>query len=176
MAKTKAQKKELVTKYRELLGNTKSVFIVKPSGVSANESVELKKKLFEVGSTYNVVKNAIFKIALKEEGLPAIENLDQDEHAIVFVEDQVTEAAKIINEFAKETEKIEIQAGIFDKNAISGAQVKELAELPSKDALIAQLLSVFNAPIEGVVNVINGNTRNLVQVMQAIADQKQATN
>lgn len=175
MAKTKQQKKELVTTYRGFLENARSVYVLKPNGVTANESVQLKKDLFNVGSSYNIVKNAIFKIALKEEGLPEISELDKEEHAVVFVQDQITEAAKIINDFAKETEKLEIQAGILDKNAITGVQVKELAELPSKEVLLGQLLNVFNAPLTGILNVMNGNTRSLVQVLKAIADNKQAT-
>ena len=172
MAKSKQQKKELVKLYRDSLGKSKSVFIVKPSGVTANESVQLKKELYNLGGSYNIVKNTLFKIALKEEGLPELTQVDQNEHAVVFVEENVTEAAKLLNKFAQDTQKIELQAGIIDKKAHTGNQLKQLAQLPSKEILISQLLNVFNAPLTGFLNVLNGNTRNLVQVLKAISDKK----
>jgi large subunit ribosomal protein L10 len=174
MAKTRKFKEELVKIYREKISNSKSVFIIKPAGITANESVKIKKDLISVGSTYNVVKNSIFSIALEQEGLPAVQNLDANEHAVVFTDENVSEAAKVINNFAKDTGRVEIQAGIYQKSLISGEDVVKLAELPSKDVLIAQVLNLFNAPLTGFVNVINANTRNLVYVMKAIADNKQA--
>lgn len=174
MAKTRKFKEELVKIYRERINNSKSVFIIKPAGITANESVQIKKDLISVGSSYNVVKNSIFSIALEQEGLPAVENLDANEHAVVFAGENISEASKVINTFAKDTGRVEIQAGIYDKNLISGEEVVKLAELPSKDVLIAQVLNLFNAPLTGFVNVINANTRNLVYVMKAIADNKQA--
>jgi len=68
MAKTRKFKEELVKIYREKISNSKSVFIIKPSGITANESVQIKKDLINVGSSYNVVKNSIFSIALEQEG------------------------------------------------------------------------------------------------------------
>lgn len=174
MAKTRKFKEELVKIYREKISNSKSVFIIKPAGITANESVKIKKDLISVGSTYNVVKNSIFSIALEQEGLPTVQNLDANEHSVVFTDENVSEAAKVINNFAKDTGRVEIQAGIYQKSLISGDDVIKLAELPSKDVLIAQVLNLFNAPLTGFVNVINANTRNLVYVMKAIADNKQA--
>lgn len=174
MARTRKYKEQLVDSYRASLAKTKSVFIIKPSGVTANESVQLKKDLNSIGSNYNIVKNSLFSIALEREGLPAIEELKQEEHAVVLAEENVTEAAKIIHKFAKDTEKIVIQAGILDGKHITGSDVINLANLPSKEVLIAQALSMFNSPMTGLLNVINANTRNLVFVLKAIADQKTA--
>ncbi len=173
MAKTRAYKEQMVKMYRENLQRAKSVFVLKPKGLSANESVQLKKELKGIGSNYNIVKNSLFSIALEQEGLPKLNHLAQNEHAVVFAEESVTEAAKIINNFAKESEKIEIQAGLYDKKTISGEEIVKLAELPSKDILLGQLLNMFNAPISSFMNVINANSRNLVFVLKAIADKKQ---
>lgn len=174
MAKTRKFKEQLVKSYREKLTNSKSVFIIKPSGITANESVKIKKDLINVGSSYNVVKNSIFAIALEQEGLPAVDSLSEKEHSVIFSGENISETAKVINDFAKESGKVEIQAGIYQKTYITGEDVVKLAELPSKDVLIAQVLNLFNAPLTGFVNVINANTRNLVYAMKAIADNKQA--
>ncbi len=174
MAKTKAYKQQLVNAYRESLKKAQSVFVVKPQGITANESVRLKKELKGLGSNYNIVKNSLFSIALEQEGLPEMTQLDHNEHAVIFAKDNVTEIAKVINNFAKESERIEIQTGLYEKKAITGEEIIKLAELPSKDVLLAQALNMFNAPLTGLLNVINANTRNLVFVLKAVADKKQA--
>ena len=174
MAKTKAYKQQLVNAYRESLNKAQSVFVVKPQGITANESVRLKKELKGLGSNYNIVKNSLFSIALEQEGLPKITELEHDEHAVIFAKENVTEIAKIINNFAKESERIEIQTGLYEKRSITGEEIVMLAELPSKDVLLAQALNMFNAPLTGVLNVINVNTRNLMFVLKAVADKKQA--
>ncbi len=174
MARTRKYKEQLVQSYRDSLAKNKYAFIVKPSGVTANESVQLKKDLNGVGSNYNIIKNSIFSIALEQEGLPAVEALKQEEHAVIFTDENATEAAKIIEKFAEETEKVEIQGGIYEGRYITGEEVISLAKLPSKEVLIAQALSMFNSPITGLLNVINANSRNLVYVLKAMADQKTA--
>lgn len=173
MAKSRAQKKEAIDELRARLQSSQTFFVVRPIGITANESSQLKKDTYEFDATYNVVKNNLLKVALKEEKLPELEILDNQEHAIVFVGDQVSEAAKVLSKFAKETDKMEIQGGMLKGSVITGAQVKELADLPSKEQLIGQLLSVFNGPVRGLVTVLNGNVRELVYALNAIAEAKQ---
>ena len=172
MARTRKYKEALVDSYKNKLKNSKFVFILKPSGVTANESVQLKKELTQLGSSYNIVKNSLFAIALKEEGLPENKNLENLEHAVVFVSEQATEAAKLINTFAKETDKLEIQSGIYEGQLISGDDVVRLAELPSKEVMIAQALSMFNAPLKGFMTVVNANTINLMYALKAVSAKK----
>lgn len=174
MTNPQERKKELVKMYREKLKDSTTILIVKPVGVTVNQSTQLKKDLYALDSNYNIVKNTLFKIALQEEGLPELDYLSSGEHAVIFTNDQVSEAAKIISAFAKETKnKVEIQGGLLDGEAISGEQVVSLANLPSKDQLIGQLLSVMNGPARNFVIVLQGNVREMVYVLNAIAEAKQ---
>jgi large subunit ribosomal protein L10 len=116
MAKTRKFKEELVKMYREKLSNSKSVFIIKPAGITANESVKIKKDLISVGSSYNVVKNSIFSIALEQEGLPAVESLAEKEHGVIFTGENITDAAKVINTFAKIQGKLKFKLEFIRKN------------------------------------------------------------
>lgn len=172
MAKTKAQKTELVNQYRERIQNSTCIIVFKPQKLNANDSVSVKKQLSEIGSTYNQVKNTLFKIALEQEKLPGGEMFLTEEHAVIFVDSQISESAKIINEFAKSTEKADILGGLLKGKEINASQVRELAELPSKEVLLGQLLSTFNGPLRGLVTVLNGNARELVQVINAIKETK----
>jgi large subunit ribosomal protein L10 len=82
--------------------------------------------------------------------------------------------AKIISEFAKDHDKLEVKAGMISRKVIGAEGVKSLANLPSKEVLVAQALGGLNAPITGFVNVLQGNIRNLVYALNAIAEKKTA--
>ena len=83
-------------------------------------------------------------------------------------------AAKILVDFAKKNDKLEIKAGFVDGKVINVDEVKALAELPPREVLIAKVLGGFNAPISGFVNVLNGNLRGLAVALNAIAEKKAA--
>jgi large subunit ribosomal protein L10 len=148
--------------------------VVKPIGVNPNESVKIKKELFGADSAYNVVKNSLFKIALKNKGLPGGEFFTSGEYAVAFTNDKISEAAKVIAKFVKDTEKMEIIGGVLDGAVIDASQVKNLSELPSKEVLLGQLLSVINGPLRGLVTVLNGNVRQLTYALNAIKEAKAA--
>ena len=80
--------------------------------------------------------------------------------------------AKVLSEYAKKYEKLELKVGVVEGKVIDLNGIKALAELPSREVLIARVLGGFNAPISGLVNVLNGNIRGLVVALNAIAEQK----
>jgi large subunit ribosomal protein L10 len=77
-----------------------------------------------------------------------------------------------MKEFIKETEKAEFKEGYLEHKLISAEKVNDLADLPSRDVLLAQVLAQMNAPVSGFVNVLAGNVRNIVTVIDNIRDQK----
>jgi len=173
MAKTKAQKKELVDEYKQKLAQSKTIYVVQPKALTPNEATQLKKELSSLDSTFNVVKNSLFKVALKEAGLPELAVFDTGEHGVLFSGAQVSEVAKVLAKFAKETEKLEISDGLLNGEKISAEQVKDLAELPAKDVLITQVLYIMNGPLRNLLSVMNGNMRDFINVLNNLKDQKQ---
>jgi len=173
MAKTKEQKKEIVKFYKEKLHNTKAVYFIEAQKITANESNELKKSLYDLNSFYHILKNRIFKIALREENIPEIENITKGQHAAIFTnEDNLTVTAKIIYEFIKEKGDLKIKGGILDKEIISAEQVIELASLPGINDLRAKLVYTLNAPINDFYTVLSGNIRGLINIFNAIKNTK----
>ncbi len=168
MAKSKQQKHDLVAKYKASIEDADAFFLVRPKGITVNESTDLKKELMGVESSYNVIKNTLFQIALQESGIDKLPHLEGEPHAVVFSKKQLSESAKILKAFAKKSEKLEIMSGVLGGKVLASAQVSALAELPSKDALIGQFLSVAIGPVRNLLNVMNGNTRKLVYVLNAI--------
>lgn len=170
MPRTRDQKKQKIEEYKEQIENSKALFFVRPKGITPNQAVELKKALYTELANFNVVKNTLFRIALKDAGINI--ELEDQENAIVFSDEKISAVAKIIKEFIKETEKAEIRAGFVEGKRISEAEVNALAELPSRDVLLAQVLATMQAPVSGFVRVLDGNLSGFVNVVNAIKDQK----
>ncbi len=172
MALTKTQKKNLIKEYEKKIKSSTALFIVNPKGLTPNEVAKLKKELFDLESSFNVVKNSLFKIALENTGV-SIE-IDKGEHAVLFANiEDFTQAAKILADFMKETEQMEFRVGFIEGNVIDTDQFKQLAELPSREVLLATVLNTMQAPITSFVQVLNGNITNFMNVVNAIKNQKE---
>ena len=84
------------------------------------------------------------------------------------------DAPKILSDYAKENNQFQVKAGFIDGGAVDAASIGELAQLPPKEVLLAQVLGGFNAPIQGFANVLNGTIRGLVIALNAIAEKQSA--
>ncbi len=172
-SKVVEKKKQVVQEIKEKIENSKSVVLVDYRGLDVAEVSELRKKYREAGVDYKVYKNTMMRFAFKEAGYEDfIENLTGPNGVAFSIEDAIG-AAKISDEFSKNNDKLKIKAGIVDGNIIGIEQIKELANIPSREVLIAKVLGSLNSPITGFVNVLQGNMRNLVYALDAIKDQKE---
>ncbi len=170
MPKTRQQKEEILNKVLENIKNSKSVVFANFEGLKVKEVEELRKKCKEAGVEYFVAKKTLLKKALEEEGYSDYD-LPGEVGSAFSMEDEVA-AAKVLNDFAKDHEQLQFIAGILENNMIDAEGVKNLAKLPSKDELLAKMVGSLKAPVSGFVNVLSGNLRGLVQVLNAIKEQK----
>lgn len=177
MAKTKAQKADLIKAYAESIKNSKAVYVVEPNKLTANQSTVLKKELFGLGSKFNFIKNTLFVKALEANSITEIPaGIKEGQKAVVFSSDKVSESAKVLKTFLEHKDNkdvIKIVAGYLDNKALSATQINEIADLPSREVMLAKVLGTMNAPISGFVNVLAGNIRNIVTVINAIKEQKE---
>lgn len=155
-------KKEVVTEIAEKLRASKSTIIVDYRGLNVAEVTELRKQLREAGIEFKVYKNTLTRRAVAEVGLEGLDEVLTGPNAIAFSNEDVVAPAKILNEFAKKNEALEIKAGIIEGDVASVEDVKALANLPSREGLLSMLLSVLQAPI-----------RNFALATKAVADQKE---
>ncbi|WP_246945507.1 50S ribosomal protein L10 [Bacillus pinisoli] len=155
-------KKQTVTEIADKLRESKSTVVVDYRGLTVAQVTELRKQLREAGIEFKVYKNTLTRRATEEVGLEGLNEYLTGPNAIAFSSEDVVAPAKIINEFAKKNEKLEIKAGVIEGNIASLEDVKALAELPSREGLLSMLLSVLQAPI-----------RNLALATKAVADQKE---
>jgi large subunit ribosomal protein L10 len=161
--------------YKESLDKHPTFFILEPLAINPREATALKKDLVKISSTYNAVKNSLFEKALEGNNLPVV-SLGKGQHAIVFSGEQISETAKIIKKHAstKDKERLVIVGGILNGKEISASEVQALADLPSKEVLLAQLLNVMNGPVRNFMYVLKGNMQELSYVLKAIEEKKAA--
>ncbi|PZN25894.1 MAG: 50S ribosomal protein L10 [Proteobacteria bacterium] len=139
-----------------------SVVVVDYRGLTVAQVTELRKQLREAGVEFKVYKNTMVRRAAEEVGHAELNEVLTGPNAIAFSNEDVVAPARIINNFAKENEALEIKAGLIEGNFASLEEVKALAELPSREGLLSMLLSVLQAPM-----------RNFALATKAVADQKE---
>lgn len=170
---TKVQKIELVKELTEKIKAAKSAIFVDFKGLKVKDSTELKKSLRTENVEFIVVRKTLLDIALKNAGIEGVSIKKMEgQVAISLSNSDEVAAAKIVDVFAKTNENIKFLGGVLGTQIMSAAEVKALAKIPSKQQLLGQLVGTLNAPVLGFVNVLAGNLRGLVQVLNAVKEQK----
>ena len=173
MAKVE-QKQVVVNEIKEKLEKAASVVMVDARGLTVEEDSALRVALRKEGVQYKVRKNTLTKRAAAELGIEGLDAYLAGPTAVATSAESFTGAAKVLCEYAKKYKALEIKCGIVDGTVVDAEGVKQLAEMPPREVLIAKVLGGFNAPISGFVNVLNGNIRGLVVALNAIAEKKGA--
>lgn len=169
-----AEKKEVVAALAESLKTSCTGVIVNYKGISVADDTKLRKELREAGSEYKVVKNTLLKLALKDAGIEGLDGVLEGTTALALSKDDYVVSAKILSAFAEKSKTFELKAGFIDGKPVDAKGVKELAELPPKEVLVAKALGGLNAPITGFVTVLNGTLKGLVVALNAIAEKQGA--
>ena len=167
------QKKQTVKELVEVLNSAKSFILADYRGLTVEEDTELRRKLREEGVNYSVVKNTLTRFAMKEQGIEGLEEFLIGPTAIATHDEDPVAPARVLAKFAKEHENLQVKAGVVEGDVVGLERIKAIAELPSKEELVAKVMAGFNAPIAGFVNVLNGNIRGLLIALNQIAEQKQ---
>lgn len=155
------KKIQLVEELTSEINAAKSAVVVNVIGLTVAEVSELRTNLYNAGCKLRVIKNNIIRRAVKEAGYEMSDEVLVGPNAIAFSTDTQV-AAKVLNDFAKNNNLVQIKAGIIDGQVFNGQEVKALAQLPNKEGMIAMLLSVLQAPI-----------RNLACVVKAVSEKEE---
>jgi len=140
-------------------------------GINVSQVTKLRTQLREAGIKFKIAKNTLVKRAANEKGIEGLDSFLEGPNALAFSKDPVA-VAKILTEFAKTNKAFEIKAGLLEGKIISFDSIKDLAELPSREVLLARVLSGMMAPLNGMVNVLQGPMRNFAQVLEAYRKQQ----
>jgi large subunit ribosomal protein L10 len=165
----------IVKTITEKFANNSAAFFMQYHGLSVEVITEFRAKLKAVGAEMKVYKNTFTHIALHsaKEGLAEqVAPILKGPTAVIFANADAVAAAKVIQDMVKANEVAKIKCGLLETSFLSASAVKELAALPPREVLIAKVLMLFNSPISGFVNVLQGNARKLVYTLSAIQDQR----
>ncbi len=173
MVGAREEKAKIVESLKENFSSSQGTVVTDYRGLDVAQVTELRAKLREAGVEYKVIKNTLAKIAVKNTEYSDISEHLQGPTAVAFSKEDPVAPAKIIYNFSKENKELEIKAGILEDKVIDFDGVKALADLPSRDELLGQVVAAFQSPISGFVNVMQANTRDFVNVLNAIKDKKE---
>lgn len=172
----RAEKKQIAEELSKQVGASPFVLMADYAGLTVIQFSELRKKLRGVHAECHVVKNTMLRHAAKAAGLPAFDDALSGMTAIVIGTGKadVSAAAKILKEFAKETKKPKIKLGVLGQQLLQAEDVAAVAELPSLEALRAGLLGMLQTPATRLAVVLGAPASQIARVAKAHADKQGA--
>lgn len=167
-------KKQIVAQLKDKFAQAKLVVLTDYKGLNVAAMNDLRAKLREAGIEYQVVKNTLLRRAAEDTDAAALVDSFTGPSAIALSMDDPVAPAKVLTEFAKANDKLEIKVGVMEGKFLDAASIKALASLPSREILLAKLLSVLVAVPTGMVTVLNEIPAQFVRLLAAVRDQKEA--
>lgn len=161
-AKVIQAKQESVTAIASKLRENVTTVVVDYRGLNVAQVTELRKQLREAGVEFQVLKNTLLRRATAAAELTELDNVLTGPTAIAFSAEDAVAPAKILNDFAKKNDQLELKGGVVEGRVVSAEEVKALAELPSREGLLSMLLSVLQAPV-----------RNFALAVKAVAEKEE---
>ncbi len=171
MAITKETKETRVAQYEEMLASSQAVVVTQYHGLTMGQLNDLRARLRPLGGRFQVTKNTLFRLALAHEKKPALDEILVGPTAVAYLQGDIAAGVKALIAFAEETKAIEVKGGLFGDRVLSAEDVVTLSKLPSREELLAQVVSRIQAPLYGLVNVLSGPMRGLVYALKARQDQ-----
>jgi len=168
MALTKTQKQKIIEDLREKTAKARAIVLVGIAGLKVKDISELRKRLRAVDAKIQVVKKTLAELVLKEHNLDFNKNKFKEELALVFgFEDEIL-PDKAVYQFSRQNEKLKILGGFLENKFKEGDEMIILAQLPTREELLARLVGSISSPVSNFVNVLKGNIKGLLRVLTQI--------
>ena len=182
MAISKARKEELVALYTDLIERSDAVFVTKYAGMSVKQMEELRQKVRESNGSLHVAKNTLLSHALKQADLPAPTELFQGQVAATFSLGEAPSLAKMLKDYAKKDDNLEIQGAVFGSQVLDEKGVDTLSTMPTLDEVRAQMVGMLSGksitgklvrllatPAQDTVSILNNSVSQVLNVLNAHA-------
>ncbi len=172
MAKTREQKQQAVDEIIQGIKDSRSTVFANFQGLKVREMEELRNKCRAQNVGCFVTKKTLLKRALDQLNMDVEPRSFSGGISVFLGRDDEVSPAQLVANFAKGHEVVKVFGGILEDKPIAAEKIMELSQLPSKDELLAKVVGSINAPVSGFVNVLAGNLRGLVNVLNAIKEAK----
>ena len=168
----RTEKAEAVESLTQGLAQSTNAILFGFAGLKVPEVTELRRQVRGTQSSYLVVKNTLALRATKGTALESVAEHFTGATAVAYNQDNPVALAKVLTAFAKANPNLVFKAAVIEGRAVPAAEIKTIAELPSREELVSKLLFIMQSPLRRLVTVLNGPVRNLAGVVSQIAEQK----
>ncbi len=169
----RTEKETVIEEVTAIFQKAKSVFITDYAGLTVEKMSAFRRKCKEASVHYLVIKNTLARMGAEKAGWKDLGPYFKGPSAIAYSFTDPVAPARVIQDFLKENEKPKIKGSIFEGQFIGPEKAKEIADLPSRDELIAKLVGELNAPIRGLVFGLNGLLTKFARTVEAIREAKE---
>jgi len=174
MDNPRADKVAVVNEVRDRMEAADGALLTEYRGLTVTELAELRRELAAAGGDYKVYKNTLVRLAVAGTPGAGVSDLLTGPTAIAFVQGDVSAVAKALRDFARTNPHLIVKGGVVGSSIMTAADIDVLAELPSRDALLAQFAGALSAPLQQLAGLIQALPRNLAYGISALIDQKRA--
>ncbi|MFH2011773.1 MAG: 50S ribosomal protein L10 [Pseudomonadota bacterium] len=165
-------KEQTISELNEKFQKAKVAILTDYCGLNVEEINKLRRELRSEAIEYKVVKNTVIKLAAKSTDLELLDDYYVGPNAIAISYDDVLSPAKVLIKFSKDYPKLEIKSGVLDGKVITTDDIKLLAETPSRETLLAQMLSLLNSSQTSLLQVLNGILLKFIYILEAIKEKR----
>jgi large subunit ribosomal protein L10 len=171
MENPRPEKVAVVTEVRERFESADAALLTEYRGLNVKALADLRRQLRPAGGEYKVYKNTLVRFAARDLGADELEALLTGPTAITFVKGDAAAAAKTLRDYARTNQSLVVKGGLLGGKVLSASEVQALAELPSRDVLLAQLAGAFQAPLVKLAGLLQALPRNFAYGLKALIDQ-----
>ncbi|MBL8012570.1 MAG: 50S ribosomal protein L10 [Candidatus Omnitrophica bacterium] len=165
-------RKQLVNAIKDGVDKNQNTFLVSYSGISSSQMNILRKDLRKKSAKMRVTKSKIARLALKDQKLEPASTSVRDQVAFVHADSDAAEISKILVKFSKECKGFAVQGGLLDGAFLAKEDVSRLSDLPSREVLIAKLLSLIQSPATKLAYILNAKSRDLLSILKQYSEKK----
>lgn len=161
------EKQYVIDEINTHLNKSNFVFVTDFSSLSVAETADLRTKLAAENAEFHVVKNRLLNVAAQQRELPDMKEYLTGQSAIVVGGSNAPGVAKVLKKFFKDKDKVEVKIGVLENKLLNKDEVDQLAEMPSIEAIKAQLLGLLNTPAQQMARVLNAVPQAVLNVLDA---------
>jgi large subunit ribosomal protein L10 len=168
----RSEKEVVVEELTDIFSKSKVIYMTDFTGLNVEEMTELRSKLRDMSASYKVVKNTLALLAMERAGLKDLGGLIDGAVGLAFTDEDEIAPAKVIVEFSKKRDKPKVKSGIIDGKVIGPEDIVQLANLPSREQLLAMVSGGIGAPLNSFLQCLNGIMRNLLYALNSLSEKR----
>jgi large subunit ribosomal protein L10 len=169
-----AQKQAVVEQLTERFRECDTMIVADYRGLTVSQVASVRSQLREAGASFHVAKNTLARIAAVQADKPSLVDFLSGPTAIAFVTEDVAAAAKKLSDIARQTRILTVRGGFMEGRSLSADEVRQLAELPPRDVLRAQVLGAVASPVQSAYNVLAAPLREFLVVLDQYIQKREA--